>query len=803
MHHRLPAALVVRPRLILASLALIVLLCAAAPAGAAVPDKWVRWVNIPDEDASRDERSAWVRSLDFIGPVLYAASEGDGVFTSPTAVGPWTAFNSGFDNLAARKSVRQIASSGGRLYAATTAGLFRAFPGGSWAPVGQGTGTRKLNMGGIQAIHFNLPTELDIVVGTASSGVLYSSDAGEHWDKASGLPSAESVFHITANPGVLYAAAASGVFASVDQGRSWILASDGIPPSETVLRVAVTPGQPNVLYAATSSGVYKSTNAGVTWNDAAGSGDTALGDDHARALLLAPAEFGSDRVIVGTEDGAWATRGGGIWGQMSPETLVDPDPVDPAPDPLPFGQQILWALGVGFGGPEGFNLMAGTQASGVYSIALQALANTADPTVTPNTGLNVGETVTANVGAWEGTRPHFFTYQWQSCVMLVCTNIAGATAKTYTLTSDEIGKKVRVRVTGRNLMPPDPAVETSAAVPAAADVAAPPAAAPTPKLSDLPVLTPNPSLSYPWGQTFTIDEGTWRQNGIDIAGVDSYHYSWQRCDALGIACADIAGADERTFTTTPADVGTKIAAHMTATEAGATSSPAFVGMTFSIIERTPVNTEPPTIVGDPHVGRVLSSSAGAWTANQPTFKRRWLRCESDGLGCNPTSPVQTGSTYKLGTADLGKRLKLEVTAVVEDPNQDRTAVALSQPSPIIANPPTTAPPPVKPPVVIPPVVTPPLPDVTPPLPVAPTIRIERPRRLHVGARLRVPASVPGFSQIRYRWLRNGKKIKRATRRIYRIRRKDLGKRIRCRLVLTHTSGARIVVRTRAIRIARR
>jgi hypothetical protein len=56
----------------------------------------------------------------------------------------------------------------------------------------------------------------------------------------------------------------------------------------------------------------------------------------------------------------------------------------------------------------------------------------------------------------------------------------------------------------------------------------------------------------------------------------------------------------------------------------------------------------------------------------------------------------------------------------------------------------------------------------------------------------------------YQWLRNGKKISKATGRIYRIKRKDRGKKLACRISLAPAAGgARIVVKTKAVKIPRR
>ena len=64
----------------------------------------------------------------------------------------------------------------------------------------------------------------------------------------------------------------------------------------------------------------------------------------------------------------------------------------------------------------------------------------------------------------------------------------------------------------------------------------------------------------------------------------------------------------------------------------------------------------------------------------------------------------------------------------------------------------------------------------------------------------MPRSFKGFTNPRYRWLRNGKKITRATRRAYTLTRKDRGRRISCRIKLTPAAGGTaIVVKTNALR----
>ena len=64
----------------------------------------------------------------------------------------------------------------------------------------------------------------------------------------------------------------------------------------------------------------------------------------------------------------------------------------------------------------------------------------------------VGQTQTADPGTWSGTQPITFTYQWRSCNSGGgnCSNIGGATGRTYGTRNSDIGRTLRVRVTARN-----------------------------------------------------------------------------------------------------------------------------------------------------------------------------------------------------------------------------------------------------------------------------------------------------------------------------------------------------------------
>jgi hypothetical protein len=271
-----------------------------------------------------------------------------------------------------------------------------------------------------------------------------------------------------------------------------------------------------------------------------------------------------------------------------------------------------------------------------------APANSSPPTIsgTPQDG----RTLTANPGSWTGTAPISYAYRWRRCDAggANCADIPGATASTYALGADDVGKTIRVAVTASNAEGSGTA--TSASTPSIS--AMPPSDSSPPTISGTPQD----------GRTLTADPGTW----TGTAPI-SYAYRWRRCDAGGANCADIPGATASTYALGADDVGKTIRVAVTASNAGG-SGTATSANTTAVAAAPPTNTSSATITGFPEDTRTLTADPGAWTGTAPiTYAYQWRACDSEGANCTDI-PGATDATYTLTAADVGARIRVAVRA---------------------------------------------------------------------------------------------------------------------------------------------
>lgn len=182
------------------------------------------------------------------------------------------------------------------------------------------------------------------------------------------------------------------------------------------------------------------------------------------------------------------------------------------------------------------------------------------------------------------------------------------------------------------------------------------------------------------GQELTAHNGTWSN------GPTAFRYQWQRCDASGGACANIAGAVEQTYLGTNADRSRTLRVVVFASNIEGVGQ-ARSAQTAVVAESTAAqNTRRPTMTGEPEVAQQLTASEGTWTNSPTSYQYRWMRCDVDGLGCQDIQLAQA-KNYQVRAVDIGFRIRVRVLAF----NSAGIGAAVSNPSGIVvpSNPVTT------------------------------------------------------------------------------------------------------------------
>jgi hypothetical protein len=276
--------------------------------------------------------------------------------------------------------------------------------------------------------------------------------------------------------------------------------------------------------------------------------------------------------------------------------------------------------------------------------------NTAPPVVTGATLR--GTTLSASQGTWSGPGLSF-AYQWQHDFGSGYTDIAGATGTTYLLGVADVGSTLRIRVTATNA---DAGVSVTSIGSSVVKGGA-------------PVNQGAPTISGTARRTATLTStpGVW--GGIE----NDYAYQWQR--RTNGTFTDIAGATGATHTLDSADVGTVVRLRVSASNLDGTAA-AFSAATAIVAAAAPSNTALPGITGAARLDETLTATPGDWTPAGAVYAYAWQR---DGVDI----PGATGSSYTLRTADLGKSIRVRVTAA----NVDGSASAVSSATARVAAPP--------------------------------------------------------------------------------------------------------------------
>ena len=177
------------------------------------------------------------------------------------------------------------------------------------------------------------------------------------------------------------------------------------------------------------------------------------------------------------------------------------------------------------------------------------------------------------------------------------------------------------------------------------------------------------------GSLLTASKGSW------TGSPTGYAYQWLRCDSQGGGCAQISGATSKTYTVQTADVGGRLRAQVTATNAsGSGSAQSRPTGTVEATGTAPKNTAAPTISGATQQTGTLTVSPGQWSGTPaPKFSYQWQSCVGTGGDCNNIAGA-TNTAYVLQQSDVAHTVRVVVTAT----NDKGTSTATTAETDLVA-----------------------------------------------------------------------------------------------------------------------
>jgi len=290
-------------------------------------------------------------------------------------------------------------------------------------------------------------------------------------------------------------------------------------------------------------------------------------------------------------------------------------------------------------------LLAGAGGATIAS----APTNSVAPAAT-SSNLVQGTAASTNSGSWNGSNITF-TYKWETCTdnndateTTNCSDISGATGRTYQFQATDVGDYVRSLVRATNSDGFNDAYSNALG----------PITAATAPVGVAPTISGTAKV----GQTLTANDNTGSWTGTTPI---TYTHQWQRCDSSGNSCSDIGSQTSSTYVVTSSDLGDTLREETTGTNV-AGSDQEESNATAVVAAGQPVNTALPVVSGIDTTGSRLTTTNGTWLGSTPiTYAYVWKRCDTNGNNCNIISGA-TASNYTLTSSDAAHDIRSAVTA---------------------------------------------------------------------------------------------------------------------------------------------
>ena len=236
----------------------------------------------------------------------------------------------------------------------------------------------------------------------------------------------------------------------------------------------------------------------------------------------------------------------------------------------------------------------------------------------------VGRTLTADPGDWSPSEVTF-AYEW----LADGEPVRGAVYRTFTPGVEQLGKRMRVRVTASK--------SGSSSVTATSERTTRVVKG-TMRMTSRPTVTGTPRV----GERLEASRGAWTPRATDAS------YQWL------VDGVPLAEATRRVFTPRAAHLGLPVSVEVRVSAPGMMRTRATSERTVPVAPGRIVQSAPPTIVGTPQVDAQLSASAGTYS---PTvrFDYQW---KADGRAVRGA----TRRTFSPSAAQLGERITVKVVA---------------------------------------------------------------------------------------------------------------------------------------------
>jgi hypothetical protein len=274
-----------------------------------------------------------------------------------------------------------------------------------------------------------------------------------------------------------------------------------------------------------------------------------------------------------------------------------------------------------------------------------------------------GETLTAGVDEWTGAIS--VSVVWQRRVGTgEWTGIAGATGRTYVLTTSDRDANLRVVLTatngdGESVEPSQPRGPVDA----------------DPVNLTRPVITGTAKV----GRQLWVGNGTW-------ARASNFATAWQR--RSGEEWIPIAGAVSTTYTPVESDAGLLLRAVVTGTGTRASATATSDPTPAVAVPAPPVSSAAPVVAGTPQAGQNLTVGGDTWELGD-TLRVQWQRRPSGGAWADIAGAISR--SYSVVAGDVGADLRAVVTAANADgetsvPSGPRGPVEAAPVTPVVTEP---------------------------------------------------------------------------------------------------------------------